>query len=75
MLECIGALTKEKKGNTEMAYQDAVTAPIGREHDDDAVGQEDDPDEPTTPEEQDVLQEVTSAVGKVCLAVLKLNYD
>jgi len=53
-----------------MAYQDSVTASIGREHNDDAVGQEDDdddnPDLPPTPEGQEViLWEVSSAVRKV----------
>ena len=71
MLECIGAIKNDKKDGTETAYQDSVTAPIGCEHDDDAVGQEDDnddeePEPPPAPKEQEVvLREVSSAVGKV----------
>ena len=53
-----------------MAYQDSVLALMGCDHDDKAVGQEDDndndPDPPGAPEEHGfVLQEVSSAVGKV----------
>jgi hypothetical protein len=62
LLECIGTIKNDKKDGTEMAYQDSVTASIGREHNDDAVGQEDDddddddnPDLPPTPEGQEVI--------------------
>jgi hypothetical protein len=35
LLECIGAIEKDKKDGTETAYQDSVKAPIGCEYDDD----------------------------------------
>ena len=42
-----------------MAYQDSMTAPIGCDHDDEAVGQEeeddDDSDPPITPKEHEVV--------------------
>ena len=63
----IGSIQKDKKDNIEAAYQDSVTVPIGCEHDDDAVSQEDgDDNDPDPPEEQEViLWVVSSAVEKV----------
>ena len=47
-----------------------MTAPLSREHDDDAIGQEEDEDDPDPmPPLEDselVLQEVLSAIEKVC---------
>ena len=49
---------------SEGTYQDSVTAPLGRELDDDAVGLEDDgDDDPEDPEV--ILQEVLSVIEKV----------
>jgi len=60
-------LKKVKKDTMEMAYQ--VIALMGHDHHHEAVGQEDDDDvsdPPGAPEEHKfVLQEVSSAVGKV----------
>jgi len=65
LLECIGAVKANKKNGSKGAYQDSVTAPLSRDYDDDAVGQ-DDQDEDDPPEDPEaVLQEVLSAVAKV----------
>jgi hypothetical protein len=54
----------KNKDTSEGAYQDSVTAPLGHEFDDDAVGLEDGDDD--NPEDPDViLQEVLSAIEKV----------
>ena len=43
-----------------------MTAPLGREHDDDAVGQDadDDKESDPPPDSEEVLQEVLSAIEK-----------
>ena len=52
----------KNKDTSEGTYQDPVTAPLGREFDNDAVGLEDgDDDDPEGPE----VQEVLSAIKKV----------
>ncbi|KAJ7343957.1 hypothetical protein DFH08DRAFT_701987, partial [Mycena albidolilacea] len=48
LLEAIGAISKssgKKAGGRQTSYQDAVTAPLAREHDDDAEGDDDDEDD------------------------------
>jgi hypothetical protein len=67
LLKTIGTFKDDKKG-PESAYQDSVTAPIGREHDDDAVGLEDEIDGENLGTEV-VLREVLTAVEKVSLLV------
>jgi hypothetical protein len=66
LLQSIGAVKKDKKGDSETAYQESVTAPLGREHDDDAVGQDADDDKELDPppDSEEVLQEVLSAIEK-----------
>lgn len=54
MLEALGAITAKeaeaeetRTSGSTAAYQDSVTAPLGREHDDEAVQQDDVVDEET----------------------------
>ena len=59
-----------KKDSTDPAQQDSVMALMGCDHDDEAIGKEDENDDvsdpPRAPEEHEfVLQEVSLAVGKV----------
>jgi hypothetical protein len=63
LLKTIGTFKDiSKKGS----YQDSVTAPIGREHDDDAVDHDDqDDDDDEDPDPEVVLSEVLSAIEKV----------
>ena len=66
MLKSIRAVKKDKKGDSEAAYQESVAAPLGHEHDDDAVGQDADDDKELDPlpDSEEVLQEVLSALEK-----------
>ncbi|KIM78191.1 hypothetical protein PILCRDRAFT_11410 [Piloderma croceum F 1598] len=63
LLQSIGAV---KKGDSEAAYQESVTAPLGHKHDDDAVGQDadDDKESDPLPDSKEVLQEVLLAIEK-----------
>ena len=65
-LQSIGAVKKYKKGDSEAAYQESVMAPLDREHDDDAVGQDadDDGESDPPPDSEEVLQEVLTAIEK-----------
>jgi hypothetical protein len=66
LLGCIGAIKVNKKNSYEGAYQDSITAPLSRDYDDDAVGEDDKSDEDNPPDDPEaVLQEVMSAVEKV----------
>lgn len=67
LLKAIGTFKDNKKKHSNGAYQDSVTAPIGREHDDDAINRDDenDEDEDEDPDPEVMLREVLSAVEKV----------
>jgi hypothetical protein len=62
---------KGKKASSDAAYQDSVTAPLGRAHDEDITGlqDEDDEDEDDVPIDSspsgEQLREVLTAVEKV----------
>jgi hypothetical protein len=65
LLKSIGTFKDDKKC-TDSAYQNSVTALIGREHNDDAVGHKDEiEDEVPNPDSDVLLSEVLSAVEKV----------
>jgi hypothetical protein len=66
-LEGIGAIKPDNKKNHD-AYQDSVTAPLSRQHDDEVAAQEDPPedDEVNLPNDtSENLQVVLSAIDKV----------
>jgi hypothetical protein len=72
LLEGIGAISaaKSKKAMSRSGnYQDSVTAPLGRMHDDDAVGS-DDEDEQEDTLELDRGGSILSAVEKVGAIIL-----
>jgi len=62
---------KDKKAGSDPAYQDSVTAPLDRAHDEDIMGlqDKDDDDEDDVPigpsTSAELLQEVLTAVKKV----------
>jgi hypothetical protein len=62
---------KGKKTGSDPAYQDSVTAPLDRAHDEDIMGlqdkdEDDEDDVPTDPSTStELLQEVLTAVEKV----------
>ncbi|KIM73145.1 hypothetical protein PILCRDRAFT_15463 [Piloderma croceum F 1598] len=66
LLESIGTVKRDKKKDaSEGAYQGSVTAPLGREFDNDAVGLDDgNSDDSQDPEV--ILQEVLLAIEKLC---------
>lgn len=68
LLEAIGAISaaESKKATSRSGnYQDSATAPLGREHDDDAAGQ-DDADEQEVPSlVEDTTGNILSGVDKV----------
>jgi hypothetical protein len=64
LLEGIGTIKPDKKKSTRDSYQDSVTAPLSREHDNEVAAQEDPPEE----DEDDSsgnLHVVLSAIEKV----------
>jgi hypothetical protein len=67
-LEEIGAVSpSQHKAAEKSNYQDSVSAPVARAHDDNAVAQEDEPEVPLTELSPSgkCLEEVLSAVQKV----------
>lgn len=68
MLEGIGAIKANKTTKNHDAYQDCVTAPLTREHDNDVAGQEDQPEDESESDEN--LHQVLSAVEKANSSLL-----
>lgn len=68
LLEGIDAIKASKTMKNHDAYQDCVTAPLTREHDNDVAGQEDQPEDESEPGEN--LHQVLSAVEKVNSSLL-----
>jgi len=69
LLKSMSAFKDDKKGSNS-AYHDSITAPIGREYDDDAVGHEDEADDDDALANPEVvLSEVPSAVEKVSVSI------
>ena len=64
LLKSIGAFKDDKKGSNS-AYRDSVTTPISREHDDNAMGYEEEVNEDLDP--GSVLSEVLTAIEKVSI--------
>jgi len=70
---------KGQKANSDAAYQDSVTAPLSRAHDDDVTGlqDEDEGDEDDIPihpsTSSDQLKEVLTAVEKVIFVLSVRN--
>jgi hypothetical protein len=72
LLQCIGAVKSNQKGNSDVPYQKTVTAPLGREHDNDAVGLNADSDDDEVESGlglEEVLWEVLSAIEKARLCL------
>ena len=63
---------KGKKASSDAAYQDSVTAPLGRAHDEDITGLQDEDDE----DEDDILIDSSTSgepLREVLTAVEKVN--
>ena len=72
MLEGIGAIKPDKKKNHD-AYQDSVTAPLSRQHDEEIAAQEDPPEDDADSLPNDTsenLHIVLSAIAKVVMSIV-----
>lgn len=64
MLEGLGVFKRESKRKAE-PYQDTVSAPLDRDFDEEAVGQEDDDDDGPDISRSEAVATVLTAIAKV----------
>ena len=62
---------KGKKAGSDAAYQDSVTAPLDRAHDEDITGLQDEGDEDNAPVDPSISAEL---LGEALTAIQKVSY-
>lgn len=65
LLEGLGVFKRNSKRKDD-PYQDTVSAPLDRDFDEEAVGQEDEDDDGADVSQPETVATVLTAIGKVC---------